>query len=1185
MEWRKTERSKAEPMKETSDGVVSCQVKSSEPSEGLTLDSQRLELCTSETNGLPTPAQQNMNSDNIYPRVSSSYHCSNKDNGETSFHAVSFKTPKKERETNNIPHDGDYASPIIGSQRSRRTVKEHMLRDGLGDIGATEPSSPILGSQTIMRKQRNVFKLMHERNSSFGFAFEKLKGDTGISESCRNIAGSEAQTPATEIMNENEDPLKSKIRRRNLSYAFSQLEYQGSKSNEENNEDKRDLSNMKNQISCGYTQPLKKNTNSFIKKNTDTNMDVTSQSSKANKNEESTFWNLTKNSQSLKVSETTSRFSAFKDFLLKHERETCGDDLLIEESTSQNDDVSGEVADSQSDVDIDSIPSPSKEASDSLGKSLESYEASISSGSVPSSAPVTNKQEGKLMTGSHWIKMLQQQTPEKPSSKEKTEGGVESAKKKSKKDGHGGRLRRLLLSWQSSSRMWAHQVSVAGVQCQKTQFLQTGDAKSIVHSSHVRVSVKKEISVDSSSKTLSPAVKNLKNALIESPVSSGSSELSSGKHWQLPKKYLELRIVKVGGRLPSNAAVCQLICSDSSTMQTDIKLEKDIGSNLEKQEGRYKRKYVVFFALQEQNVGITLHVNDVARIYSPWHQLDLPSHNMPVLFTSYFIMQQNQHIKSEEHNMNEVSILENNVSSEGSNKTLTAFPSKSGMKKKIILTTWTCLCSRDGTVLPSMCDAQQHMAQLQYVPKVNSNLSPLHPGFTIVNDTPEERDLQNEVHPAWTILEAIEKCGGVSDVPVTITIRVHRIITRRKSADVVKEWELVGQDAAGVFCTVKIPNCPLASQLTELLERGEGSTHTVTQVTIQQRLTNTQNPSLFSLISSLHKAYQTEVRSDPLLYPLLHAQASRPSQTYCYVFTVQLGLTELLHSGNEVVMPILLPHWSLNETLQVACDGQRGSLSLHILYKLFSFLYVVNKSIKTENNDDSITIHENKELSNSDNIKYDFDKERLLVKKIVVSDGTTLPAWIPESGTVMKSALLKDVVICNGCVMMDEYSLLQQQETSMMLSLSALHKIIKPLSFQTQRYDLSLISGNILRVDEETAYTWPTCGKCKSDNIQDKQNDTVDCLACGEKSSIPGTGYCLEVFLNCGLELHLAGVKVKLYQRTIEKLLLDINDIHGEYDAASLVDKHVGPMVCVLQEINRAKRTSSQTYTLIELPY
>ncbi|XP_053626820.1 uncharacterized protein [Cherax quadricarinatus] len=1000
MEWRKTERSKAEPMKETSDGVVSCQVKSSEPSEGLTLDSQRLELCTSETNGLPTPAQQNMNSDNIYPRVSSSYHCSNKDNGETSFHAVSFKTPKKERETNNIPHDGDYASPIIGSQRSRRTVKEHMLRDGLGDIGATEPSSPILGSQTIMRKQRNVFKLMHERNSSFGFAFEKLKGDTGISESCRNIAGSEAQTPATEIMNENEDPLKSKIRRRNLSYAFSQLEYQGSKSNEENNEDKRDLSNMKNQISCGYTQPLKKNTNSFIKKNTDTNMDVTSQSSKANKNEESTFWNLTKNSQSLKVSETTSRFSAFKDFLLKHERETCGDDLLIEESTSQNDDVSGEVADSQSDVDIDSIPSPSKEASDSLGKSLESYEASISSGSVPSSAPVTNKQEGKLMTGSHWIKMLQQQTPEKPSSKEKTEGGVESAKKKSKK-----------------------------------------------------------------------------------------------------------------------------------------------------------------------------------------HQLDLPSHNMPVLFTSYFIMQQNQHIKSEEHNMNEVSILENNVSSEGSNKTLTAFPSKSGMKKKIILTTWTCLCSRDGTVLPSMCDAQQHMAQLQYVPKVNSNLSPLHPGFTIVNDTPEERDLQNEVHPAWTILEAIEKCGGVSDVPVTITIRVHRIITRRKSADVVKEWELVGQDAAGVFCTVKIPNCPLASQLTELLERGEGSTHTVTQVTIQQRLTNTQNPSLFSLISSLHKAYQTEVRSDPLLYPLLHAQASRPSQTYCYVFTVQLGLTELLHSGNEVVMPILLPHWSLNETLQVACDGQRGSLSLHILYKLFSFLYVVNKSIKTENNDDSITIHENKELSNSDNIKYDFDKERLLVKKIVVSDGTTLPAWIPESGTVMKSALLKDVVICNGCVMMDEYSLLQQQETSMMLSLSALHKIIKPLSFQTQRYDLSLISGNILRVDEETAYTWPTCGKCKSDNIQDKQNDTVDCLACGEKSSIPGTGYCLEVFLNCGLELHLAGVKVKLYQRTIEKLLLDINDIHGEYDAASLVDKHVGPMVCVLQEINRAKRTSSQTYTLIELPY
>lgn len=79
-----------------------------------------------------------------------------------------------------------------------------------------------------------------------------------------------------------------------------------------------------------------------------------------------------------------------------------------------------------------------------------------------------------------------------------------------------------------------------------------------------------------------------------------------------------------------------------------------------------------------------------------------------------------------------------------------------------------------------------------------------------------------------------------------------------------------------------------------------------------------RDPGLFSLISSLHKAHQDAVREDPLLYPLLQDQASRPPQTYCYVFIVSLGLTNLLHTGEEVVLPVTLPHWSLHEALQVS---------------------------------------------------------------------------------------------------------------------------------------------------------------------------------------------------------------------------------------------------------------------------
>ncbi|XP_045611169.2 DNA repair-scaffolding protein [Procambarus clarkii] len=1187
LEWR-AEPTKGNSLKEKSEANELYHAKSSDPR--LPSDSPILKRShIANVNKFPSLTNQNKNSDSISLSISDSHQYNRDFNSDTNFHTASLKTPEKAKDDNTLCSDTNLISPIIGSQRS--TAKGHILRTSINDNSniITEQCSPVLRSQNIVKRRMVLSKRHLVKKKIFDFAPKETKGDNVIPELCRNQTGNEVHTPAAEI-NKNEDPVQSKIKRRNLSHAFSWLEHKKPKSNEEN-KDNIKLDHIPKQASCVYTEPQKINTDScLMKKRMYIDKEVTYHCLKIG-NDEERDWHLRNNSQNQKAS----RFSALKESLLQDEEDTCGDDVDIEQSSSQNSILRSEVADSQSDVGIDSIASPWKQVSDNSDKSsLASYDAAISVESAPSSAPATMAQDEKLVTGSHWIRTLQQHTPEKPSRGGATEGGMESAKKRAKKDGHGERLRRLILSWQSSVHMWAHQVSLTNAHCQYTEILkdkfQTRQAKSVFHTSYAGVTVKKEILMDSSSKSLlSPAIKNLQNALIESPVSSpaASGLASIQHHLQMPKRYLEVRIVKVGGRLPSNAAVCELILR-SPDMETNIKQEN------EKETCGYKEKYLVFFALQEQKVSITLHVNDVAKIFSPWHQLDLPSYSIPTLFTSYFIMHQNDLTRTTEQVLKDDSNLENHVKTGSANKTLTSFANKSRLKKKIILTTWACLCSRDETVLPSMCDVHQHAAHHPCVPQVTRTptSSPVHPGFTIINDTPEETPLQNEAHPAWTILEAIEKCGGVSDVPVTITVRIHRIITHRKASDMIKEWELVGQDAAGVFCSFKIPNRPLACQLTELLERGEGCTHTLTQVTIHQRLTNTQNPALFSLISSLHKAYQTEICSDPLLYPLLQNQTSCPSQTYCYVFNVRLGLTELLHTGDEVVIPVSLPYWSLDGALQVLCDGQRGCLSLHILYKVDSFLYVVNKVIKTEDTRDSITTQDNMDQSKKREFhskkeasKNDFEKQKFLVKKIMVGSGTVLPSWIPESGTVMQSALLRDVVIWNGNVMVDEYTLVQQQETCMKMSLSALHKILLPLSVQTQHHDLTLISGKILRVDEETAYTWPTCGECKSDNVQEMLNSTVDCLACGQKSTIPGTGYCLEVWLDCGLELKLVEVKVKLYQRSIEKLLSAISGLQEEYDAVTLVGHHIGPMVCVLLETRRARHTRGQTYTLTELPY
>lgn len=186
-----------------------------------------------------------------------------------------------------------------------------------------------------------------------------------------------------------------------------------------------------------------------------------------------------------------------------------------------------------------------------------------------------------------------------------------------------------MLSWQSNVHMWAHQMSLLSPQCQKTRSLQKKvlkeDTKSPLLSSRLGVSGKKKMLMDNSHKSFSSSVaKNLQNFFVESPSSSPeASSLSNGNRVHMPKKYLDLRIVKVGGRLPNNAALCEVIRSNPKVFQKATKIENEKELKFEKGKYGYQRKYCVFFALNEQKVNITLHVNDIAKVYSPWYVMQI----------------------------------------------------------------------------------------------------------------------------------------------------------------------------------------------------------------------------------------------------------------------------------------------------------------------------------------------------------------------------------------------------------------------------------------------------------------------------------------------------------------------------------------------------------------------------------
>ncbi|KAK4327642.1 hypothetical protein Pmani_001897 [Petrolisthes manimaculis] len=951
-----------------------------------------------------------------------------------------------------------------------------------------------------------------------------------------------------------------------------------------------------------------------------------------------------------------SQFSAVRDSLL-HENditEKVVDDIIDNPMSPATTPVHHQGNDSQEDYYIDVAVTPPRNLQDDcMVPSQDSNYPSISSESLPSQATINEEVNENLKSGFMWARNLQQQTtPQKPSERD-SEYAVESAKKKPKKDGEAARLRRLLVSWQSSINTWAHQISLLTLHSNTSPASSTIsemiNKKSLLpiplNNSFARIKAEKandknqtspisinnplnrikqerisdrnplspmchnipqsrikqeELVIESGTRVRrSPAVRNLQDLLIESPVSSPG--VSSLNHIQIPmsKKYIKLQVMRVGSQLPSNSALCEVVSSSEEALQKSIKAE-NVTQTTEKDVSRQKRKYLVFFALQEHKIAGPLQVGDTAKVYSPWQTLDLPAHDVPVLFTSYFTLTKAPQ-KYKEHQRRRT-IHDDHT------KTL----------RHTVLCTWTCKCSSDENMLPSMCEAR-YSATTQGGPSHGHRdpLMTVPSTFTTITDTPEDPQPQAGSH-TWTVMEGIERCGGASDVPVSLTTRVHRSISHRASVGEIENWELVCQDATGVFCTIKVPNRPLAKQLSDVLE-GQGCTHTLTHLTILNRLTNTQNPGLFSLISSLHSSYQEAVSGDPSLRPLL-----RPPQTSCYCFTVTLGSTCLPPCQEEVVIPLFLPSWSLQQAFQVRRDGQRGQLSLHILYMVDSFLYVMDhtntnhheeaSNTHASNQEDNSVItntegevdsHESKDSVAGNKRSASSTNESSAVRRLIVTNRSSLPEWIPEQGTVMQRAVLKDAVVWRGNVIIDEYTCIHKEEEESVkeqLSLVTLVKVLSSLSSFTQQHDLTIVSGTIMKIDADSAYTWPTCPKCGSDKVnevvcggagkegaQRRSQSTmgVDCSVCGVRASTPTQGYSMEVWIGCRPHIENADVKVKLYQRTIEKLLNTCSTASDEgYDVESLVGLSVGPLVCVLQTVSRHKQSTSPIqYFLLEFPY
>ena len=90
---------------------------------------------------------------------------------------------------------------------------------------------------------------------------------------------------------------------------------------------------------------------------------------------------------------------------------------------------------------------------------------------------------------------------------------------------------------------------------------------------------------------------------------------------------------------------------------------------------------------------------------------------------------------------------------------------------------------------------------------------------------------------------------------------------------------------------------------------------------------------------------------------------------------------------------------------QVPHDGQRGSLTVYVLYKTCSSLHIVNPSSHQEGCPTMFSVGKETEETESGEI--------LLISRVLLM-GVALPCRWPESGPVMLPTVLKDAVLWHG---------------------------------------------------------------------------------------------------------------------------------------------------------------------------
>ncbi|XP_029930865.1 DNA repair-scaffolding protein [Myripristis murdjan] len=455
-----------------------------------------------------------------------------------------------------------------------------------------------------------------------------------------------------------------------------------------------------------------------------------------------------------------------------------------------------------------------------------------------------------------------------------------------------------------------------------------------------------------------------------------------------------------------------------------------------------------------------------------------------------------------------------------------------------------------------------------------------------------------------SLLEAIESLGQAGSVGQDVEVVVQRVYSipvsdspagsmlkprvpsKPSSAHPVEKGKtrlcVLVQDGYGMFSVVQLPLLPCEDSLHHYSQKWQGKACLLRSIKVVQRVTRERCTRLFSLIDSLWPPVMPlRVHGNT---PSSETRPPGPAPSFCYLLSGQESSVEPVEE--QAVSPLYLPptKQNLRDILQSDLKSHRCSFVATVIYKRMQSSDVGQSEVWLVLTDPSLQEEQ-------------LEGPRKRTVALCVSTSCVLTSSVVKALNSPAACRLsfRDAIKEHGVLLCVEQSVVQihpvEAESSLestdgpespsqslakpQAQANALPQPVRldPLGPETKSKSLCTLTGVIVGVDQNTAYSWPACNHCGSSRLEMsvQRPETFHCVSCNALVEKPSMKVQLEVFLSCS-SLSNCTVKVKLQQNTIMSILniaaFEGNEFPG-YEVENVLGKEVGPLTVYVRVVTR----------------